>query len=319
MPWLICMAVSALLSADSGSTDTSAHQANPVYRDLMEHGWTVEGKKIALVGPKLGDGLSKSEQQRVLAEIAGSERAVPDFLRPSVTAPHVLRLHDDKTESGDVIRGGSLWFVVHTDLDQIDPADISRKSSDSRPVEAGNMRFETTLLEPAALEKRSIKPANAGRESREWFVHLTGRLLGRIHVEDTDRVTASRSDESWIVAARTDGRFDRDPEFGNHWSPLDQTAGGKAEPKPFAGGASYVKITRLAASPGALLVESDFAFLEPRPWFDGAPILRSKISLVAQDRIRGLRRDLAKSRKGSEDRKNTEPAPTSGGASPIAK
>lgn len=316
MPWLICMAASALLSVDSGSTDATAHQSNPVYRDLMEHGWTVEEKKITFPAAKLGDGLSKTEQQRLLAEIAGSERAVPDFLRPSVTAPHVLRLHDDKTGSGDVIRGGSLWFVVHADLDAIDPADISRKSSDSRPVEAGNMRFETKLLEPAALERRSIKPASADREAREWFVHLTGRLLGRIHVEDTDRVTASRSAESWIVAARTDGRFDRDPEYGNRWSPLD---GGEAKPKPFAGGASYVKITRLAASPGALLVESHFAFLEPRPWFDGAPILRSKISLVAQDRIRELRRDLEKSRKGSEDRRNTEPARTSGGASPIAK
>ena len=57
-----------------------------------------------------------------------------------------------------------------------------------------------------------------------------------------------------------------------------------------------MKMTRLQTAPRAMLVEGHFAFAEPREWFSGAPILRSKISLIAQDRIRQFRRGLAKSR-----------------------
>ena len=38
------------------------------------------------------------------------------------------------------------------------------------------------------------------------------------------------------------------------------------------------------------------AFVEPDGWFQGAPILRSKFSVIAQDQIRSLRRELAKKR-----------------------
>ncbi len=38
------------------------------------------------------------------------------------------------------------------------------------------------------------------------------------------------------------------------------------------------------------------AFVEPDGWFQGAPILRSKFSAVAQDQIRSLRRGLARKR-----------------------
>jgi hypothetical protein len=52
-----------------------------------------------------------------------------------------------------------------------------------------------------------------------------------------------------------------------------------------------------------LLVEAHFAFAEPRAWFDGAPILRSKLSLIAQDQIRRLRRELAEKRKEETGKK----------------
>ena len=85
------------------------------------------------------------------------------------------------------------------------------------------------------------------------------------------------------------------------------------------GRGELLKITRLSAVPGALLVEVHFLFTEPQEWFDGAPILRSKISLVAQDRIRSLRSELAKSRKESELRKDSDPVRAGGGSNPIEK
>jgi hypothetical protein len=138
---------------------------------------------------------------------------------------------------------------------------------------------------------------------------MTGRLLDRIHVEATDRITASKSDASWVFASRTEPKFADDKTFPNRWHPIALKSGreeaGKSEPYP--GGVSYVKISRLETVPGALLVEAHFAFFEPRAWFDGAPILRSKFGVVAQDRIRALRRELLKSQKASGPRSTSGP------------
>ena len=98
-----------------------------------------------------------------------------------------------------------------------------------------------------------------------------------------------------MIASRTDPSFAKAGPLANGWKPLAPAAGGKAEgqAQPYAGGISYAKISRVAFMPGALLIEIHMAFVEPDGWFQGAPILRSKFSIVAQDQIRTLRRELA--------------------------
>jgi hypothetical protein len=304
MSTLIFLAAVGLLG--SAPAKVPSHESNPVYRTMVDKGITIAGKSLKFPEPRVRDGLSADEQRGLLREIAGSERAVDELVRRSVTAPFVLRLRNDTTGQGDLIRGGDLWFVIHADLDAIDPAEFARRSSDGRPVEAGNMRFTGKLLEPSQLEARKLEVAGKPEEAHEWFAHLSGRLLDRIQVEETDHSTASRSAESWIIAARTDDRFAKDADFPNRWSAITPDGTVKGELHPYSGGASYVKITRLSAVSGALLVEVHFAFAEPRAWFDGAPILRSKISLIAQDRIRALRRELAKSRTEPDARKESD-------------
>jgi hypothetical protein len=167
------------------------------------------------------------------------------------------------------------------------------------------MEFSAARVPQAELASRGFTPA-AGRE---WFVHMTGRLLDRIHVEATDRVMATKSDHSWLVASRTDPRFDVDKALGNRWHAIKRQAGREeaGSDERYPGGASYVKFGNLASVPGAMLVEAHFAFFEPRPWFNGGPVLRAKIALVTQERVRGLRRDLAKSRKRSGARNPSGP------------
>jgi hypothetical protein len=132
---------------------------------------------------------------------------------------------------------------------------------------------------------------------------VIGRLLDRIHFEATDQVLATRSKDSWVVASVTDPAFDDDPKYPNRWWALTRQNGREVPgmARRYAGGTGYVQITRLATVPGALLVEAHFAFAEPRDWFDGAPILRSKIGLVAQDRVRQLRRDLVRPRESGKN------------------
>jgi hypothetical protein len=50
---------------------------------------------------------------------------------------------------------------------------------------------------------------------------------------------------------------------------------------------------------------------EPKGWFDNRPILKPKIGVVAQDRVRGLRRELAQAK--SRNRPGGRNAPGAGG------
>lgn len=277
----------------------AAHAANPLYRSLLDEGWTADGTRVTFPVPTLNDGMSAEVEAAALKTLARTASELAELTRDSVSAPFVLRNRDVKTPGG-VVRQADLWFVVQAGLEAIDPDRAAGGLGDAKPVEAANMRFTARRLGTDDLAR--VAPGDGGSKpgDREWYVHMTGRLLDRLYVEATDRIAATRGEGSWVIASRTDTRFDRDEGAPNRWWPF--TLRGNSEVKgtvsPYAGGASYAKISRLATVPGALLVEAHFAFHEPRSWFDGAPILRSKIGLVAQDRIRGLRRELAKSQKG---------------------
>jgi hypothetical protein len=270
------------------------HAANPFYQALLEKGWKVGETHVELPAPKLADGASADEERATLRAVAGSGPELDEFLRDSVSARFVFKTHD-LPAAGGLVRQADLWFVVRADLDAIDP-DKAVEGGEGKEVEAGNMRFQARTIGPEELGKRGIISSERTSPVHESYMHLTGRLLDRVHVEATDRVAATRTEGSWVIASRTDSKFDSDSTLPNRWWPIERK-GAREEPgqaRPFAGGASYVKISRLATVPGALLVEAHFAFLEPKAWFDGAPVLRSKIGVVAQDRIRALRRELSK-------------------------
>jgi hypothetical protein len=290
--WLglgLCLAAPAVIVA---AEEADSHTANDVYQGLLRDGLTLAGTHVGFPPPLLSDGDTREAEQAALRKLAGSDSAVQELLRNSVTAPQILKLHDERASDGTMIRVAELWFVVHAGLQQIDPSQLGGRGAEAKPVEAGNMRFSTRLVDDVELKKREITRSDP---SLEWYSHTTGDLLDRIHVEATDHVRATRSEQSWVFASRTDTRFNDDPQYPNQWTAVDQS--GKlragAAPQRFGGGASTTTIRRLGSVPGALLVEGRFAFSEPRGWFDGAPILRSKISLVAQDQVRRLRRELA--------------------------
>jgi hypothetical protein len=290
---IVMIAALLLLSLIAEPEVEPPHAANALFQGLRTEGITIEGTKVTFPAPVLNDGLSAEAQRAALKGVAGSDGRLDDLLSDSVSAPFVLKVHDEKGGEGVIIRCADLWFVVRADLAALDPAEIARRASNARPVEVGNMRFESHWLGTEDLKSRGIEPGE-----REWFVHLTGRLLDRIHVEATDRTVASKSEESWVIAARTDPKFDHDQKAPNRWWLIDRGEKPGAVHR-YPGGASYAKVSRLRLAPGALLVEAHFAFAEPRAWFDGAPILRSKFSLIAQDQIRRLRRELAEQRKAA--------------------
>lgn len=294
--WLACLCIPAL-SAGPGPDVEAEHAANVVFRALLDQGVALEGTRVEFPGPILRDGQAPGAQNESFEAVAGSKGRMADLLRDSVSAPFVLKIRDIPTQGGSVVRAADLWFVVHADLDAIDPDAVT--PGDSKPVEAGNMRFEGRELAPDELKARRIDPpatAAPGRFPREAYFRSVGTLLDRLHVEATSRVAATRSADSIVVAWQTDPAFRGEGAARNLWRAL------KGDPDhtrdhDYEGGAGYVKVSRFGPVPGALLVEAHSAFDEPRDWFDGNPILRSKIALVAQDQIRNLRRGLKEPRK----------------------
>jgi hypothetical protein len=271
-----------------------AHRQNPVYVQVLNQGLELEGRTAKLPAPRLVDGQDGGAQRAALRDVAGSDRALDDLLRNSVTAPYIIKVRDEKTPRA-TIRIADLWFAVYAAISQVDPAKEAARS-DGKEVEAGNMWFQSRILKASDLSATGIEPAADVSSGHTWYTHIHGRLLDRIDFGVTNQVVASQSHESTVIAARTDRAFAKDESNANYWIPLASPRTAKADSpnRPYAGGISYTKISRLAFKPEALLVEIHTAFVEPNEWFRGAPILRSKLSVIAQDQIRRLRRELSR-------------------------
>jgi hypothetical protein len=266
---------------------------NAVYSQVRDQGIQAGGQAIHLPAPHLLDGQNADAQRAALREVAGSDRAVDDLLRKSITAPYIIKVHDVKA-SDATIRAADVWFVVYADLKQIDFAREAART-DGKEVEVANMWFQTRLLKPAEIRAAGREPSAVAAGQNSWYSHVHARLLDRIDFEVTNHVAASQSADSIVVASRTDPAFANAGQLRSAWKPLSRAGGSKTEgsSQPYAGGISYAKVTRAVFKPGALLIEMHMAFVEPDGWFRGAPILRSKFSLIAQDQIRSLRRELA--------------------------
>ena len=166
-------------------TSDAPHAANDVYQSLLHDGITLAGTHVAFPAPLLKDGDTPDAERAALRTLAGSDGAVQDLLRNSVTAPQILRIRDEKAADGTLIRVAHLWFAVHARLDEIDPAQLGGRGDDGKSVEAGNMRFSGRRLSDDELKQRGI---TRGDPKLEWYSHVTGDLLDRIHVEATDHV-----------------------------------------------------------------------------------------------------------------------------------
>jgi hypothetical protein len=273
-----------------------AHAQNSVFSDVLEHGLEIVGQKVELPRPRLWDGQDATAQRAALREVVSSDRAFDDLVRDSITAPYIIKVRDLKT-SGATIRMADVWFVVYADLKQVDFGQEASRT-DQKETEVANMWFQTRLLKDDDLKSAGIKPAQGSSGQSAWYSHVHARLLDRIDFETTNHVVATQTPDSMLIASRSDPAFAKAPAFANTWKPLPRAGSNKTDepPRPYEGGMSYAKISRLAFKPGAILVEMHMAFVEPDGWFQGAPILRSKFSVIAQDQIRSLRRELAKKR-----------------------
>lgn len=266
---------------------------NPVYDELTRVGVSLGGKApVRLPAPKMADGLDAKAQEKILAEIVGKAQPLPRFLKDSGVSPHILKMKELNGENG---RGREVsdWFVAYGELNQFFDKRFRDQmlSSNDDP----EMASQGGSLDAAQLTRRGI-PWKKADEEFEAFSHGDFTLWKKVKVAGTVRTYASQTKDSVIFAAMIDPRFAGDTEFPNSWWPLTKTKTGKiveGKPAPYSGMGTYLKATRLRAPAGAILVEWQLVFSEPKDWFDGTNQLGSKIPAIVQSRVRSMRAELS--------------------------
>ena len=277
-----------LFAAEPGHLD-----ANPVYRQIVEKGVCVPGEaRVKLPVPTIGDGLSAAATREAIEALPNRHVAVDEFLRKSVVAPQVFRFRKIEAEGATVpIQAVDVWCVAYGNFEV-----FKNKEFLDELLDTGRRDAKVRLLTAGELEKRGITPP-AKDDRHERYAHSIFPLMDRVELEVTPWTFVSRTKGSFIFAAVLDPRFGGDKEFPNRWRPMKRDADGKWQFgafKPYSGSASYLKVTPLAEPAGALFLEYHLVFTEPKDWFSGANLLRSKLPMLIQSEVRKFRRQLAK-------------------------
>ena len=106
----------------------------------------------------------------------------------------------------------------------------------------------------------------------------------------------TRGKNSVLAAGKIDPRFDKDSEYPNEWRPLVRDAQANIKPgraHPFTHAGGYAKITRLKETADAVFIEFHLIYEEAYGWFEGVNLVRQKIPVMVQEKIRTFRRKLS--------------------------
>jgi hypothetical protein len=266
------------------------HDGNALLGELLKEGLDVGGKaKVVFPAPTMDDGLDAAAQKKVMEKLIDKSYELDDFVRNSVVAPNMLRLRNiEPSDPNAPARGVDFWFVAYGDWAKISDKDFLERSWNSAAKEN-----KAKPLAAADLAKRNIVLGADGKN--QALGHGTFVLFSKVEVSGTGISSWSKTENSFILAGKVDQRFDKDAEFPNQWRSMkkdDTGANVFGKPQPYHGAGYYMKLTRLREPAGAVFVEGHVIFAEPKGWFDGENVLRSKLPLGVQNQVRALRREF---------------------------
>ena len=268
-------------------------------RQLTEQGLPVDaqGKSfVKLPGATMPDGLDAAAQRRAIEQVAGPRRSMKHLLRDSVVAPFVLKIDEVSTgEAEEPFRRVDVWYVAHGELKSFSDEEFFEAFVDLAPAKKKS-RFPLAggILTPDELRRRGLRAVDSP-QIKQRYCYSTVDLFDRVLISTTRRVVVTIGSESVLVAAVIDRRLTRDADYPNQWRSIEFGKDGQfslGPPQAYVHSASYTKITRLHDPAGALFIEHHHVFAEPRGWFAGKNLLRSKLPLATQHSVRTLRQKL---------------------------
>lgn len=281
--WLALLGCCEFASADD----------NPLLNDLVQTGVRISPQvTVQLPVPTMTEGMTAAEQRRAI-ELIGGERYNWDSLtRKSAVAPFVLKTSGVDKDPAVAARQVDLWFVAYGALKSLQGEQFLTNQLGS--MDDDENQATAVLLEGDALTRRKLAVPQAPSDPR--FITAKVTLLEKVQIQATTRTVATSGSDYVLAASTLASEFQHDADTPNIWLPLVRDAGGKLMPgkaQPYEGLASYLKATQLHEPKGALLIEYHLVFAEPRGWFNGSNLLRSKIPVVSQNVVRQIRRNLA--------------------------
>lgn len=268
-------------------------EENPIFDHLINVGVRLDEETIIqLPPPSLKNGLDQAQEKKILDSVRG-QRPFSEFIRNSRVAPFNLKLSSKKNKNGE--RTGQtldLWFVCYGKLATIDENKLIEELGGLEKPRANEAAGEHKLT-PDELKAREIEPNEMLDERYSYF---SGPLLSRVRVSGVTRSAITRSDDETLIASVLDERFSGDEQFPNQWRSQQKDNQGRivlGAAQKYEGYGGYGKATQLRHPEGAILVEFHVAFNEPYGWFKGANLLRSKLPLIIQNKVRDFRTKLA--------------------------
>ncbi len=269
---------------------------NLIFNELTNDGVTIAGSKVKLPPPIMADGLDAAAQAKVLESIATASKPVAELTRKSVVAPFVLKID----ETAGTLKRVDAYFIVYGELDRLMQDGFKKLDDDPKgkaPEKEPALRSSGDLLDEKTLAARGLKVA----DDHENIATSNFPIFDRLRLHVTVRSIDSRGQDSVLLAAKIDERFNKDEKYDNFWQSLTRDDAGDLKIEdtkhPYAAAVSYAKATQLLEPKGAIFVEYHLAFEEPQGWFNGAKLLTSKLPLAAQSNIRKLRQQLEKEAK----------------------
>ncbi|MEM9365596.1 MAG: hypothetical protein AAGD07_06330 [Planctomycetota bacterium] len=262
---------------------------------------------------KNGKALDESAIEESLSSIVrrwGFDR----FTRDSMVAPFALDL--DSIPDANGRRVGHLVdvvFVVHVPLNDLrDEGALRRLAGINDDVENDVVATEeddpTDVSSARRLTPEEIASHNLPNEigyARIRFPLIAKLVLSGVAFGDS---LDSGDDPSAPIIIR----FGLDPSFTdeaqlpdnaasdlglvNAWAKIERDDRGAKTLgawQSYEGLGGYLTVVSVPGKENASLIHLVLAIHEPKKWFNGAPLLRSKLPLVIQDRVRGFRREIA--------------------------
>jgi hypothetical protein len=289
---VLLIASCPLLAAAAAFSAESAGE-NPVFNALVQKGIAVGDQDVKLAEPTMSPEADAKEQTEIVRRISAKKYKYEEFIRKSPVAPFMLEINTVGESGADRVQKVDLWFVAYGKLEAVTDEELLGQ------ITGSGSRSEKGQSEPLTddeLRERDLKVGSTDAR-RESYYRTDAPLLDKVQISGIGHGVTTRRTRSVMAASLLDPRFSDDPKFPNRWRPILRESSGKTklgDAHPYAGFGGYSQVVELQEPKGALFFEIHIAINEPRAWFNGENLLRSKLPIIMNDNVRTLRRKLAK-------------------------
>lgn len=249
-----------------------------------------EGVKVVLPTPTLAGELNAEQLEQARSQLAGND-GWDKFTRDSVVAPVTIKLEyvTDKegTRVGHNVHSA---FVVHAKLESL--ADkVLMQQIFGKPDSKDASGMKVVELSEAEMKEAGVEVLTADEKTATnvTYSHVEFTLLEKIRLKGVMRIERLATPGSTTICWMLDQQFKSNDSLRGTWAKIGDEA---SEPKPYAGWAGYMNVTRVNESPETLLIESRMLLHELPEWFSASNFVRSKLPLAIQEGARNFRRKL---------------------------